>query len=444
MNIPKHPVRLVTVLLAVLGGLPPVILYWAVVARVPAVSPETAREVLDAPGTSAVLVDVRTPEEYAEGHVEAACNWPYAGITALTSAEGMPAELHGRRLLLICQSGILSSLATRQLRSAGVLDATNVQGGMQDWVASAEKPCTPSLCRLRAKSGEVRTLPMRESPPLEQWAAVVSGLIVKPLYTVVALLLIVILWRQKSPDLAALRWALVCFFVGENFCAANYIVYADRSTAFEYLHDYGMILCFGLTIYAILEGMDRRLIKLSDPDARCAALGLCRRCTKHADVPCGLQRVFLFFIPVLMILAAAPLCVELVPASYNTTIFGRFYNYSHPVVDQVFEVRYLPALAMVLLLVSVAVLQFGKRDAVLWSKVFFAAGTGALGFSFLRLVLFHAFRDNLVWFGAWEEFTELLYVLGVGAVLWVFREALLPELAAMLARAGFGTEQAER
>jgi hypothetical protein len=37
----------------------------------------------------------------------------------------------------------------------------------------------------------------------------------------------------------------------------------------------------------------------------------------------------------------------------------------------------------------------------------------------------------------------LLYVLGVGAVLWVFREALLPELAAMLARAGFGTEQAE-
>ena len=62
---------------------------------------------------------------------------------------------------------------------------------------------------------------------------------------------------------------------------------------------------------------------------------------------------------------------------------------------------------------------------MLWSKVFFAAGMGTMGFSFLRLVLFHAFRDNLVWFGAWEEVTELLFVLGVGATLWIFRGALL-------------------
>lgn len=434
MTMSRHPLRLTAVLLAILGGLPPAVIYWVAVARVPSVTPEAAREILGQPGTDAVLVDVQPAEEYAKEHVEAARNWPYTEIAALTSAQEVPAELRGKRLLLICQSGILSSLATQQLRAAGVGNVANVQGGMGTWVASGEKPCTLALCRLRANAGQARALPTRESPLVEQWAAVLTGFVVKPLYTLASLVLVVLLWQQKSPDLAALRWAMLCFFVGENFCAANYLVYADRSAAFEYLHSYGMVLCFGLTVFALLEGMDQRLIKLSDPDSRCAALGLCRRCVKqHADAPCGLRRVFLFLIPAVAIVAAAPLCVQLLPVSYNTAILGTFYNYSHPVVHQVFEVRYLPVAALVLLLVSLAVLQAKRPDAVLWSKLFFSAGVGAIGFSFLRLVLFHAFRDNLVWFGAWEEVTELLFLLGVGAVLWVFREAIFarPKQAAI-------------
>lgn len=438
----KHPFRLVAVLLAILGGLPPVIIYWALVARVPAVTPEKAKEILSEPRAAAVLVDVRTPEEFAAGHIEAAHNWPHAKIMALTSAKDVPAELNGKRLLLICQSGILSSLATQHIRALGVFDAANIHGGVQAWVASGEKPCNLSLCRLRSAAGEVRELPLRKSPPLQQWVAVLAGFVIKPIYTLVALVLIVVLWRQQSPDLVALRWALLCFFVGENFCAANYIACADRFVAFEYLHSYGMVLCFSLTVFALLEGIDRRLIRLSDPDARCAALGLCRHCIKHEDVPCGLQRVFLFLIPAAIIVALAPLCVELVPVSYNTVILGAFYNYSHPVVHQVFEVRYLPIAAAVLLAVSLAVLRLKKKEAVLWSKVFFAAGTGAVGFSFFRLIVFHAYRDNLVWFGAWEEATELLYVLGVGVVLWVFREALLPGLAAVLAGKGLAVKPA--
>jgi hypothetical protein len=143
-------------------------------------------------------------------------------------------------------------------------------------------------------------------------------------------------------------------------------------------------------------------------------------------------------IPALMIVTLAPLCVELLPVSYNTAISGTFYNYSHPVVEQAFEVRYLPALAVLLLLVSVVVLRFRKRDAVLWSKVFFAAGMGAAGFSFFRMVLFHAFRDDLVWLDTWEELTELLYVLGVAAILWVFHETLFADPASALAPANVG------
>lgn len=431
-----HRVRSVAILLAVLGGLPPAVLYWAAVARVPSVTPEAARDVLTEHGSDAVLVDVRTPEEYEADHLEAARNWPYAQIMAVTSAQGVPRELRDKRLLLICPSGILSASAVRRLRDLGLSRVENVEGGMGAWVAAAEKPCALGLCRLRAKSGQVRDLPARPSTLVEQWATVATGFVVKPLYTVTALLLVIVLWRQKSPDLAALRWGLIAFFIGENFCAANYVVYGDRSVPFEYLHSYGMVLCFALATYALLEGVDRRLLKLSDPDARCAALGMCRRCIKHADVPCGLRQVFLFLIPATMIVALAPLCVDPVPVSYNTQVFGTFYNYSHPVVHQVFEVRYLPCAAVLLLAVSLGVLWLKKRDAVLWAKVFFAAGMGAMGFGFFRLVLFQAYRDNLVWFNAWEELTELLFVLGVGAVLWVFRGALLPGRRATDAPAG--------
>jgi hypothetical protein len=40
------------------------------------------------------------------------------------------------------------------------------------------------------------------------------------------------------------------------------------------------------------------------------------------------------------------------------------------------------------------------------------------------VVLFHTYRDNQVWFGFWEELAELLFIVGVGIVLWIFRTGL--------------------
>lgn len=433
MNTPHRSRWLVAVLLTVLPGLPPIAVYWAVVARMPSVSPERAKEILAEPGADAVLVDVRTPDEFAADHLGAARNWPYGRIMTTTSVEQIPAPFRGKRLLLICQSGILSSLATRHLRELGVFEGENVEGGMQMWVASAQKPCTLGLCQLRAASGAVRDLPVRQSSLVEQWTAVVTGFAIKPFYTLLALLVIVLLWPQKATDLAALRWGLIAFFVGENFCAANYVIFAEQSVVMEYLHSYGMVVCFGMVVYALFEGIDQRLLHLSDPDSRCAAMGLCRRCMKHAQAPCGLKRLFLFLIPALMAIAPAPFCAEFVLTSYNTSILGSFYNYSHAVVHQIFEVRYLPGVALLLLTVSWAIL-WAKPNGMAWSKIFFAAGTGAMGFSLFRLVLLDVYRDNLVWFAAWEELTELLFVLGVAVVLWVFRESLLPEFTATLTR----------
>ena len=70
------------------------------------------------------------------------------------------------------------------------------------------------------------------------------------------------------------------------------MIYGDRSFLFEYLHSLGMVLCFGLTTFALLEAVDHRLVKYSDAESKCAALSLCRRCIKYADAPCGLKRTF--------------------------------------------------------------------------------------------------------------------------------------------------------
>jgi len=78
---------------------------------------------------------------------------------------------------------------------------------------------------------------------------------------------------------------MLCFFIGENCCAANYLIYGDRSCLLEYLHSLGMVLCFGLTAFALLEAVDQRLVKYSDAQSKCAALSLCRRCIKYADAP---------------------------------------------------------------------------------------------------------------------------------------------------------------
>lgn len=415
--------RPLVVSLILVGLVLPPLIYWLAVGRLPTVTAEEAKALLASPGTPARLVDVRPATVYAEKHLEGVDNWPYDQIVAAMSVDQVPAALRGRPLLLLCDSGILSALATRHLRALGIAEATNVDGGMQAWVGTADKPCGLSLCRLSAKGATV-DLPYRESPRYEQWAAVISGFAIKPTYMLLSLVLAGVLWRSTAPDLAALRWAVMCFFIGEAWCAANYLTSENESKLFEFLHSYGMVLCFAFTTFAACEVMDLRFFKYSDAKDRCAAIGLCAGCIKYAAVPCGLKRCFLLLMPMLVIVAGMPFTADLQSVSYNTRILGTFYNYAHAVAHQVYEVRFCPAMGIVLLAIAVPVLAFAKHEPVLKAKVLFAAGVGSLGFGFFRWLLFAPHRENLVWFEFWEEVTELLFIVGMGALLWIFRHGL--------------------
>ncbi len=395
------------VLLAVpVAGFVPLAAYWQLVGRAPAVTPEEAKQTLDRPDSDAVLVDVRSRSEYAANHLHGAESWPFDEVMAADTPDDVPETLRGKRLLMICDGGILSGIAAIRLGSLTLADATNVRGGMQAWVASATSD-----------------LPHRNMTTFEQWSAVIAGFVVKPLYMLLSLILIVLLRRQTLSHLVALRWAMIFFLAGEAACALNYIIYGEGSQLFEYLHSYGMVVCFSFTTYALFEALDHRLIKYSDPNQRCAAINLCDGCIKHMDVPCKLKRLFLLGIPALLVVALMAFCAAPKPVSYNVTILGASYSYTHGIVHQLFEIRFCPVLAMALLAASFLALAFKKEKAVEVSKVLFAAALGPLGFSFFRGVLLGAYRDNMVWFVFWEEATELLFVIVAGAILWVFWQA---------------------
>ncbi|MEQ1770502.1 MAG: rhodanese-like domain-containing protein [Devosia sp.] len=75
-----------------------------------------------------LLLDVREPGEWAEGHAPDAFHQPLGRLD--------PAQLPKvTSVFVICRSGNRSAHATRALIDAGV-DAANVSGGMNAWAAA--------------------------------------------------------------------------------------------------------------------------------------------------------------------------------------------------------------------------------------------------------------------------------------------------------------------
>lgn len=76
----------------------------------------------------AILLDVREPGEYAGEHPAGAVNAPLSKIKS--NLKKIPAD---RKILVICQSGHRSRLATEMLLGSGLRDVLNVEGGMIAW-----------------------------------------------------------------------------------------------------------------------------------------------------------------------------------------------------------------------------------------------------------------------------------------------------------------------
>lgn len=282
--------------------------------------------------------------------------------------------------------------------------------------------CSCPAILAKAGSGGV---PVRTAPWYEQWLLILTGFVVKPFYMLLALVLAFILRERKEPELAALRWGLISFFVGESFCAVNFFIFHDSSYFSEYLHSYGMVLSFAFFAYVFLEGLDRRMLYVSDPKHGCAAASLCEHCAKAGDTTCGLQRIFQWLTPAMLILGLIPLSGTLRSQTYDIMVFGVPYRYWHSVVYQIYEDFLCPLAAAGLFTGAFLVLTFKKSHPIEAAKIFFCAGTGFMLFGIFRFILINAYFDNQFWFGFWEEITETLMICAIALILWVFRARLL-------------------
>ena len=80
------------------------------------------------------LVDVRSANEFASGHIEGAINIPAPDLR--TDLRRLTKD---RPIVLICGTGHRSSLGASLLRRRGFKDVRNVAGGMTGYAAAGFK-----------------------------------------------------------------------------------------------------------------------------------------------------------------------------------------------------------------------------------------------------------------------------------------------------------------
>src|SRR5438552_3677550 len=99
---------------------------------IPEQPPAELKKRLDA-GEPVVVIDVRDPDEYRDGSIEAANN---ISRGFLEFRIGSMASDPSTPLVLYCQTGLRSMLAAKALHDLGYKNVINLQGGFQRWAQS--------------------------------------------------------------------------------------------------------------------------------------------------------------------------------------------------------------------------------------------------------------------------------------------------------------------
>lgn len=79
-----------------------------------------------------VIVDVRDPAEFATSHLPDARNIP---LSELSKRSAELDKFKSKAVIVVCQSGVRSSKAASQLKSAGFGEVYSLNGGLAAWQA---------------------------------------------------------------------------------------------------------------------------------------------------------------------------------------------------------------------------------------------------------------------------------------------------------------------
>ena len=120
-SIPRHMFRLLALLMLVLLAVP---------ARARDISVQDAAALLQNPPQGLVIVDVRTPAEFREGHLPGAVNMDYFGGPFETQIQSLPKTAP---VLLYCRTGNRSGSAYDVMTKAGIGNILHMNEGITKW-----------------------------------------------------------------------------------------------------------------------------------------------------------------------------------------------------------------------------------------------------------------------------------------------------------------------
>jgi rhodanese-related sulfurtransferase len=105
----------------------------AAAAAVRPVTPDALLARQAAKDKDLVVLDVRTPEEYAAGHVPGAINVPHDQVEARL---GELRKFQGQDVVVYCKSGRRAGMALSVLEKAGFQRLGHLEGDMNAWSAA--------------------------------------------------------------------------------------------------------------------------------------------------------------------------------------------------------------------------------------------------------------------------------------------------------------------
>ncbi len=78
-------------------------------------------------GDAVTVIDVRTPEEYRQGHIPGSISVP------LDTIKDLEAVSYEGNVVLYCTAGVRSKKASKMFAAKGLVDLMDLKGGIKDW-----------------------------------------------------------------------------------------------------------------------------------------------------------------------------------------------------------------------------------------------------------------------------------------------------------------------
>lgn len=92
---------------------------------------------------NALLIDVREPEEYLQGHIPAAINLP-RGLLEFKISNDAALQTLERPIIVYCKTSGRAALSVIALQTMGFKNVVSLAGGFDAWCAEGRKVVKPS------------------------------------------------------------------------------------------------------------------------------------------------------------------------------------------------------------------------------------------------------------------------------------------------------------